>query len=113
MTGMLISLIGESQRYNFKDVEIPDDDTRKQNDRIRQLIGCEYFDIVRVGTDACMFVDDEGISKQLPGNVFATLFARYPYPIHGNVLIVGVDGEDITDIPLRYAATFQALHDCH
>jgi hypothetical protein len=111
MIGVLISIIGP-RRYNFKAVELPDHDTRKQNDLIRQMIDCTYFDIVRVDTDTCMFVDDEGICKQLPGNVYATLFARYPYPIHGNALILGVNGDDITDIPERHAATLQAIRDC-
>lgn len=111
MTGLLISIIGPG-RYSFKVVDIPDHDT-DANDIIRKLIGCTYFDIVRVDTDTCMFVDEEGISKQLPGNVYATLFARYPYPIHGDALILGVMGDEVTDIPIRYAATFQALRDCH
>ncbi len=108
MMGVLISIIGP-RKYKFSIVDIPDDDTRQQNEQIYHLIGCDYFDIVRVDTDTCMFVDDEGITKQLPVNKYATLFARYPYPIHGNALILGVKGDEITDIPARHVATLYAL----
>jgi len=110
MTGILIT-VRDAKCYS-KAVDIPDGDTRRQNERIRQLINCKYFDIVYISRDCCMFVDDEGISQCKDPNAYATLFAQYPYPILGDALIVGAIGDDITDIPDRYMAAFRAFRDC-
>ena len=77
---------------------------KKQNDSIHKHLG-GYFDIVRMGPDAVMLVDDEGLLKQLPLNPAANLISGYPSPLVGTALIVGTqpgpDGDEFCDVPER------------
>lgn len=76
----------------------------EQNERIWNMLG-GFFDIVRLGKDAAMLVDDEGFLKHLPLNPAAMMISGYP-ELAGTALIVGVrmtdDGEIFTDCPELY-----------
>lgn len=48
---------------------------------------------------AAMVVNEEGILKDLPCNPVASVL--YGYYIAGDVVIVGVEGPDFTDVPLE------------
>jgi len=71
------------------------------NQQIYTYIGCEYFDVVRIGDGADIFVDDVGLITERPLNMVASLIAtqktRQPYQLYGPVLIFGHtdDGESV------------------
>ena len=75
-----------------------------QNDCIYSLLG-GYFEIVRLGQDAAMLVDEEGLLKALPVNAMAMMISNYPMLV-GTALIVGMmpteDGDVFTDCPARF-----------
>jgi hypothetical protein len=61
------------------------------NDHIYELIGCDLFDIARIGDDGDgIFVDDEGLGKE--GQKFFSC-QEYPYPLAGKGLVLGCDME--------------------
>lgn len=89
---------------DIRRVEIAGDTIEAQNDSIHEHLG-GYFDIVRMGRDACMLVDDEGLLKNKDMNVLAMMISGYPMLV-GTALIVGVtptpDGDMFTDVPVRF-----------
>lgn len=61
-----------------------------------------YIETVPLVADkAVMIVNEEGLLRGMPYNAFATLIAARN--IVGPALIVGVDGEEFTDIPTEIA----------
>ena len=52
-----------------------------------------YIEAVTIAVDCCILVDEEGRLKGLPYN---TTICKYD--LVGPVLLVGVDGEDFTDV---------------
>ena len=91
---------------DIREVQITGADVSAQNDSIHAML-CGYFDIVRMGRDACMLVDDEGLLKELPANPLATLISGYPVLV-GTALIVGTrsgdDGDEFCDVPEHIVA---------
>ena len=85
-------------------VEITGTTIEAQNDSIHEYLG-GYFDIVRMGRDACVLVDDEGLLKGLPINLLAMMISGYPTLV-GTALIVGTrqgdDGDEFCDAPERF-----------
>ena len=85
-------------------VEITGSTISEQNDSIYEYLG-GYFDIVRMGQDAIMLVDDEGLLKGKPQNPMAMMVAGYPMLV-GTALIVGTrpgpDGDEFCDVPERF-----------
>lgn len=85
-------------------VEVTGTTIREQNDSIYKLLG-GFFDIVRLGEDAALLVDDEGLLKGLPGNAAAMMLSGYPY-LAGTALLVGLEqtenGDIFTDVPDRF-----------
>lgn len=85
-------------------VEITGETIEEQNDCIYEILG-GYFDLIRLGRNAVMLVDDEGLLKELEINVAAMMISGYPM-IAGTALIFGVqmtdDGEIFTDCPELY-----------
>lgn len=84
--------------------EITGEDVSAQNDSIYKHLG-GYFDIVRLGQDARLLVDDEGLLKGLQQNLMAMMIAGYPMLV-GTALIVGTrpgpDGDEFCDAPERF-----------
>lgn len=70
-------------------VEITGETIEQQNDNIYEHLG-GYFETVRLGEDAVMLVDDDGLLKGLPVNVMAIMISDYPMLV-GTALIVGID----------------------
>jgi hypothetical protein len=64
---------------------------------INHFVGCEFFDIVRLGNGADMFVDDEGLLSDRQANLVASAIAVMvtgkPYEIVGDALILGGNDE--------------------
>ena len=89
---------------DIREVEITGTTIEAQNDSIHEYLG-GYFDIVRMGRDACMLVDDEGLLKGLPLNPLAMTVTGCPTLV-GTALIVGTrpgeDGEEFCDVPERF-----------
>ena len=89
---------------DIREVEITGTTIEAQNDSIHEYLG-GYFDIVRMGRDACMLVDDEGLLKGLTQNVLAMMISGYPLLV-GTALIVGTrpgdDGDEFCDVPERF-----------
>lgn len=57
-----------------------------------------YIETVRLMVDdAVMIVNEEGLLRGLPYNTAASHLAMQP--IHGTAVVVGVSGEEFTDIP--------------
>ena len=57
-----------------------------------------YIETVRLMVDdAVMIVNEEGLLQGLPYNTAASNLAMQP--IHGTAVVVGVCGEEFTDIP--------------
>lgn len=85
-------------------VEITGSTISEQNDSIYEYLG-GYFDTVRMGQDAIMLVDDEGLLKGKPQNTMAMMVAGYPMLV-GTALIVGTrpgpDGDEFCDVPERF-----------
>ena len=85
-------------------VDITGETIEQQNDSIYSILG-GYFDLIRLGMNAAMLVDDEGLLKELEINVAAMMISGYPM-IAGTALIVGLedtpDGEIFTDCPERF-----------
>lgn len=85
-------------------VEVIGETIKEQNDSIYKLLG-GFFDIVRLGEDAALLVDDEGLLKGLPVNAAAMMISGYPY-LAGTALLVGLegteDGDIFTDVPERF-----------
>ena len=86
------------------EVEITGKDISEQNDCIHEHLG-GYFDVVRLGQDACLLVDDEGLLKGLDPNPVAMMISGYPMLV-GTALIVGTrpgdDGDEFCDAPERF-----------
>lgn len=88
--------------------EITGETIEQQNDSIYSLIGCDCdcFATVRLGNDAMMLVDDDGLLKSLPVNAMASMIADYPFLV-GVALIVGLeetpDGGVFTDCPEHFS----------
>lgn len=61
-----------------------------------------YFEIVRIGNDAALLVDDEGILKGKPGNLVADRIAGR-VGLVGDALLIGLcmtpEGEDFCSVP--------------
>ena len=99
MKAIKIEPTGDIQR-----VEITGATVEEQNDSIYGYIGC-CFDIVRLGPDARLLVDDEGLLKGLTPNPIAMMIAGYPMLV-GTALIVGTrpgyDGGEFCDAPERF-----------
>lgn len=98
---------------SMKAAEITGDSVSAQNDCIYQMLG-GYFDIVRLGADAVMLVDGEGLLKALPFNGMASMIADRH--LVGTALVVGVmgtyDGDVFCDCPerfLRFAREVKSL----
>ena len=89
---------------DIREVEITGTTIEAKNDSIHEYLG-GYFDIVRMGRDACMLVDDEGLLKGLPINLLAMTISGYPTLV-GAALIVGTrpgeDGDEFCDVPERF-----------
>lgn len=85
-------------------VEITGDDVGTQNDSIHEHLG-GYFEIVRLGQDACLLVDEEGLLKGLQPNPLAMMISGHPMLV-GTALIIGTrpgpEGEDFCDVPERF-----------
>ncbi len=56
-----------------------------------------YIECVRFTSDAVIICDEEGRLKGKPHNCFIA-----GHDFVGDILIVGVDGEDFTDLPLTW-----------
>lgn len=99
MKAIKIEPTGDIQR-----VEITGEDISAQNDSIYKHLG-GYFEIVRLGRDACMLVDDEGLLKGLQQNTLAMMIAGHPLLV-GTALIVGTrpgpEGDEFCDAPERF-----------
>lgn len=89
--------------------EITGDTDHDENDCIRSKIAddCSLYEVVRLGSNVCMLVDEEGLLKREPivNPLASIIYPGFPpSPIAGNALIVGLtrneDGEEIfTDAP--------------
>lgn len=86
------------------EITITGNDVSEQNDSIHEHLG-GYFEIVRLGQDACLLVDDEGLLKGLPPNMIAMMISGYPMLV-GTALILGTrpgnDGDEFCDAPERF-----------
>lgn len=93
-------------------VEITGENVSEQNDSIYKYLG-GYFDVVRMGRDACMLVDDEGLLKGLRQNPLAMMISGHPLLV-GTALIVGTqpgpDGDEFTDAPDRFVKLADELN---
>lgn len=68
------------------------------NAAVYKLLNISCYDVVRMSWDrsTVMLVDDEGLLRDSPYNVRASLVSRYPAGLVGDALVVGeglVDGE--------------------
>ena len=97
---------------DIREVEITGSDVSEQNDSIHEYLG-GYFDIVYMGRDALMLVDDEGLLKELPTNPLAMMISGYPL-LAGTALIVGTqpgpEGDELCDVPERFIALTKELN---
>jgi hypothetical protein len=82
---------------------------------IRNLIGCDLIDMVRIDDRLALIVDDNGLQETLP---CVTQLHDYPSPLAGNLLIIGTDeyGETIDvaaaieDVASRLTIVRPVLH---
>ena len=107
MKAIKIEPTGDIQR-----VEITGEDVSAQNDSIYSYLG-GYFDIVRLGRDACMLVDEEGLLKGLTPNPMAMMIAGYPMLVGTAVLVgtrPGPDGDEFCAAPERFERFADEIH---
>lgn len=95
------------------EITITGNDVSEQNDSIHEHLG-GYFEIVRLGQDACLLVDDEGLLKGLQPNMVAMMLAGHPMLV-GPALILGTrpgpEGEDFCDAPERFVKFAREMQD--
>lgn len=59
---------------------------------IQKLVDCDLFDVVGLGKQQDVYVDDEGLLKLTPESKFFVI-EGYPQPLCGNGLVLGHDME--------------------
>lgn len=64
---------------------------------IRDQIGCDYIDAVRIWEGDRIWVDDEGL---LNLDLDRFCVTGYPFPIAGKGLVTGVDGAGVATDPI-------------
>jgi len=76
---------------------------------IADEIGCEFFDVVRIGNGDCIYVDDMGLFRD--GVQGAFNFANYGYeqPLVGNGLVIGSNWEGDSTEPVISKEDLTAL----
>lgn len=72
------------------------EDGRRQ--KMREYIGCAFYDVIGLPENIDVWVDDEGLYRQpLNPELSALVSLHRPYaPVHGNALILGHDGNGET-----------------
>lgn len=68
----------------------------KTLENLQKTVG-GYIEVVRIASDVCFIVDEEGLLKGLPYN-----FSVYGMKLFGTAVFCGVDGEDFTDMPVTF-----------
>jgi len=73
-------------------------------DLYKELDNCRCFDVVRVDESTDMFIDDEGLLRDAPANLLASILlvqkTGLRYGIVGDVVVLGHDGQGETiDVP--------------
>ncbi len=68
----------------------------KTLENLQKTVG-GYIEVVRIASDVCFIVDEEGLLKGLPYN-----FSVYGTKLFGTAVFCGVDGEDFTDMPVTF-----------
>jgi hypothetical protein len=60
-------------------------------DWVTEQLGCDFFDVVRIGNGDCVFVDDAGLHRK--GIQPAFELDTYHQPLIGNGIVMGADSE--------------------
>ena len=68
----------------------------KTLENLQKTVG-GYIEVVRIASDVCFIVDEEGLLKGLPYN-----FSVYGTKLFGTAVFCGVDGEDFTDMLVTF-----------
>lgn len=93
----------EVEARTIRAVEI---DPAKSYEQIRNFIGCNLIDMVRIDRHHCIVVDDNGLIDELP---CFTEVKDFGSPLAGNLLIVGVNAEGETVSPQRPIEDFAGI----
>jgi hypothetical protein len=69
-------------------------------DLYRELDNCRFFDVVKIDDSTDMFIDDEGLLRDAPANLLASVLLVQKtgrrYGIVGDVIVLGHDGQGET-----------------
>lgn len=88
-----------TEKLRVEEIDIPMGDSEGCID-LKQMIkeiGCDFFDVVRIGDGDCIFVDDEGLLRQ--GIQPCFFLNGYDAPLVGNGLVVGSNYEGSSEEP--------------
>ena len=101
--GILISVCGEASKVTVSSLQ-----------DVYDAIGCETIESVALGDGADMFVDENGGTKELESNHFASVVGMgcvgRPMMLVGNALILGRDGSDSASAPKWIVDFLEAIH---
>ena len=85
-------------------IDINGDTVENELKEMQQAVG-GYIETVHLKDGGVMLVDEEGLLKQYPRNELASLVSGKH--IYGTALIVGEDGEELTDVPEKFLALLE------
>lgn len=85
-------------------VDIYGENTHEELHSMQRHVG-GYIEAIKLKDDGVMLVDEEGMLKQYPRNELASLVSGKH--IYGTALIVGEDGEELTDVPEKFLALLE------
>ena len=83
-----MKILKKEPRGNFEEKDIPNTLEALQGE-----VG-GYIEALTFAPDACFIVNEEGLIKALPFN-----FSALGHFLFGNVLLVGVSGDEFCDVP--------------
>ena len=82
----------------IKVAEVPEIiDIPNELEALQEYVG-GYIEVVQLADNALLIVNEEGKLMNLPLNFYLSRNRRVIDTIHGNVLIVGRDGEEFCDL---------------
>lgn len=79
---------------------------------LRDTIGCQYVDVLRLSDSVDCWIDDEGLLNGSEPNVFGSLLAGTDQVIHGTMLFASTNSDgDTVGLPNSVLRAFRALED--
>lgn len=72
-------------------------------ENLQKIVG-GFIEVVPVATNTVIICNEEGKIRQLPTNIVLGSDGVVWDAICGDLIVVGIDGEEFTDVPISFAA---------